>query len=319
MKTTLPLIAMALAFAAGGPAWAQEEKEPDYEGSKDHPLISRYPDARICDYTYTTFEVYKLAVGPTNPETEKLTKMLPLEGKITRIRYSIPIQRSSLEVFRNYEAAFKKGGFEILYSGQGEALGPQFSAAAFPQINTGDAERSRYIAVKLARSGGDVYAALIVNQTEACAAEVQLDVIEVKPMESDLVKTDAAALLDEIGRTGKASVYGILFDVAKSDIKPESEASIAEIGKLLKGNPKLCLFVVGHTHGLGDYAANVKLSQERAEAVVKALVSKHGVDAKRLKAVGVGPVAPVGSNKTEEGKARNRRVELVEQILGDGK
>jgi OmpA-OmpF porin, OOP family len=307
-STLATLSVLAVALAVGLPVWAQEEKEPDFEGSKDHPLVSRYPDSWITYYQSLQFDRYALPVGPTDPDTEKLTKTLPLEGKVTRITYCVPSSRSSLEVFKNYEAAFKKGGFQTIYAAEGETLGSAFLAAAYPRNNAGDIERTRYAAVKLPRPSGDVYAALMVTQTEGQRNEVQLDLIEVKPMEADLVKTDAAALLAEIGRTGKASVYGILFDVAKADIKPESEVAIAEIGKLLKANPGLRLFVVGHTHGIGDYAANVKLSQDRAEAVVKVLVAKHGIDAARLKAVGVGPVAPVGSNKTEEGKARNRRV-----------
>jgi outer membrane protein OmpA-like peptidoglycan-associated protein len=108
-------------------------------------------------------------------------------------------------------------------------------------------------------------------------------------------------------------VYGIYFDTGKSDVKPESDAALREIAKLLSQEAKLKLYVVGHTDSVGQLDANMKLSQARAEAVSKTLAAKHGVAASRLKAMGAGPISPVASNATEDGKAKNRRVELVEQ------
>jgi OOP family OmpA-OmpF porin len=114
------------------------------------------------------------------------------------------------------------------------------------------------------------------------------------------------------GRSGEVAIYGIYFDTGKSDLKPESELALDEIAKLLKENLALNVFIVGHTDMVGDPAANVKLSQARAQAVVTALVTKNEIAASRLTPFGAGPYAPVASNKTEEGRAKNRRVELVE-------
>ena len=127
------------------------------------------------------------------------------------------------------------------------------------------------------------------------------------------VVADAAAFGNDLKATGHAAVYGIYFDSGKSDVKPESEAALKEVAKLLSGDPALKLLVVGHTDSVGQLEANMKLSQARAEAVVQALVKGHGVAAARLKAQGAGPIAPVATNRTEEGRAKNRRVELVEQ------
>jgi len=96
-------------------------------------------------------------------------------------------------------------------------------------------------------------------------------------------------------------------------IKPESEPALAEMAKLLKDNPSLNVFIVGHTDNTGTFEHNMKLSLDRATAVVNALVSGHGIAAARLKAVGDGPTAPVASNDTDEGRAKNRRVELVKR------
>jgi outer membrane protein OmpA-like peptidoglycan-associated protein len=124
---------------------------------------------------------------------------------------------------------------------------------------------------------------------------------------------DAKSFSDDIKATGHTAIYGIYFDTGKSAIKPESEGALGEIAKLLKSDPGLKLHVVGHTDNVGVMEANVKLSQDRANAVVQALAGKHGIAGARLKASGVGPLAPVASNDTDEGKQKNRRVELVKQ------
>jgi outer membrane protein OmpA-like peptidoglycan-associated protein len=123
----------------------------------------------------------------------------------------------------------------------------------------------------------------------------------------------AQDIAQNIKDTGKASLFGIYFDTGKAEIKPESEASLQEIAKYLKMEPKKNFYVVGHTDNVGTFDANLKLSKDRADAVVKALVDKYGIPAAQLTAWGDGPTAPVASNATEEGKAQNRRVELVAQ------
>ncbi len=137
-------------------------------------------------------------------------------------------------------------------------------------------------------------------------------VVENKPME-DEVTTNAAALNKGISETGKIAVYGIYFDTAKSVVKPESKPTIDEIVKLLNQNSKLKLFVIGHTDSDGSLESNMKLSSDRAAAVVKSLV-ENGIQSARLKSAGVGPYCPVENNRTDEGKAKNRRVELVEML-----
>lgn len=127
------------------------------------------------------------------------------------------------------------------------------------------------------------------------------------------VVADAKAMLADIQTKGSASVYGIYFDFNKADIKPESEPAIKEIAKLLHENKTLKLYVVGHTDNVGSLDYNLKLSKARADAVVKELVTKYKISPERLKAYGVGSLAPVATNRTEEGRAKNRRVELVEQ------
>jgi outer membrane protein OmpA-like peptidoglycan-associated protein len=139
-----------------------------------------------------------------------------------------------------------------------------------------------------------------------------IHLIEKQAMKQDVL-ADASAMGKSIKETGKAALYGIYFDTGKADVKPESDETLKEIGKLLKEDPTLKLYVVGHTDNKGTLEANMKLSQDRAIAVVNALIGKQGVAASRLKACGDGPTAPIATNDSEEGRALNRRVELVKQ------
>jgi OmpA-OmpF porin, OOP family len=228
--------------------------------------------------------------------------------------YTNPHDRSTLEIFRSYQQALTKAGFQTLFTCSAAECG---DASNEPVADLGYwcvtnkiqcPEPMRYIAAKLPRAAGDAYAAIKVR-TE----ETYVIVVEVKPMQTGMVTVNANALADDITKSGHVAVYGIYFDTGQAVIKPESQPVIAEIAKMLNAQPSLKLHVVGHTDNVGALAANMALSRQRAEAVVTALVSGHGIAAARLIANGVGPLAPVASNAVEDGRAKNRRVELVQQ------
>jgi hypothetical protein len=288
------------------------------EGSKDHPLISRYPGSVIENYLTREFDEFTLPLGKL--ADEKFTKSQHLEGKVTRIVYGAFEGRSVLEVFRNYQGALKKAGFETLFTcGPQDCLGPGRSNARVYGNGEyddywGPDHGIHYVSAKLARPEGDVYVSLLIDdQGGNFRPNVELYVIEMKPMESDLITVDAASLANDINRTGHASVYGIYFDTGKADIKPESDATLKEIAKLLQGDPILKLYVVGHTDNQGALDLNMDLSRRRADAVLAALTTKYAVPAGRLRSYGCGPYSPVASNDSEDGRAKNRRVELVKQ------
>ena len=291
-------------------------QDKDANGSKDHPLVSRYPGSFIRDYMQKEYDEFTLPLGKL--VDDKFTKSQPLEGKITRIIYSAPLGRSTLEVFRNYQGALRNGGFTTLFTC---ALGQCLErGGCFAKLYSNYAEcwteqhGVRYLSAKLARPEGDVYVSVFTeNGMSNSGPAVHLYVIEMKPMEAELITVDAASLANDLNRTGHASVYGIYFDTGKADVKPESDAALKEIAKLLQQDPKLKLHVVGHTDNVGTLVSNMDLSRRRADAVAKVLTTKYTIAASRLDAQGVGPLAPVASNKTEEGRAKNRRVELVEQ------
>jgi outer membrane protein OmpA-like peptidoglycan-associated protein len=141
--------------------------------------------------------------------------------------------------------------------------------------------------------------------------DYNLTIVESKAMQQEVV-ADAKVMRNELAETGRTVVPGIYFDTASATIKPESEPALAEIAKLLNGTPALKVYVVGHTDSVGSLESNLKLSSDRAASVVRALTAR-GIAASRLKSAGVGPYAPVASNDTDTGKAKNRRVELVQQ------
>jgi OmpA-OmpF porin, OOP family len=140
----------------------------------------------------------------------------------------------------------------------------------------------------------------------------RLTIVEREIMEQEVV-ADANAMGNDINSSGHVSLYGIFFDSGKSDLKPESDSAIIQIYKLLTNNAALKLYVVGHTDNVGNIEANMKLSNDRAFEVVNTLVGNYGIAADRLKSYGVASLAPVASNDTEDGRAKNRRVELVKQ------
>ena len=120
-------------------------------------------------------------------------------------------------------------------------------------------------------------------------------------------------MAEEISASGRVAIYGIYFDFDKADLKPESKPTLDEIAKLLNELPELELVVVGHTDNVGSLDHNMALSKQRAAAVAAALVQDYGIPAQRLTSWGIGYLSPVASNQTDDGRALNRRVELVER------
>ena len=178
----------------------------------------------------------------------------------------------------------------------------------------------RYLAAKRSRPEGDVYVSMYVATNRATYHKetqdhpvILLDVIDAVPIETGMVTVDAAAMAKDISTTGHVALYGIHFDTDKADPKPESQPTLQEIAKLLKQDVSLKLYIVGHTDNVGLFDYNVGLSERRAAAVVRELTTKHGIAATRLKPGGVGMLSPVAPNNGEDGRAKNRRVELVKQ------
>lgn len=180
--------AILLTILAAGALYAQEQ---DLKGSEDHPMISRFPGTSIVRYDKKGLDEYTLLLDKI--EKGKLTKTQKLEGKVFQITYAAPQDRSILEIYRNYESALKKAGFEIIFMGKSQELGgkawmAKFVGATSRTVPYGKAalgthleDTYRYLAAKLTRPEGTVYAAICVGGSWFQKYPmVQLDVIEVK-------------------------------------------------------------------------------------------------------------------------------------------
>ncbi|MBI3137934.1 MAG: OmpA family protein [Sphingobacteriales bacterium] len=148
----------------------------------------------------------------------------------------------------------------------------------------------------------------IENAEDSDDQGFDLFIVEVEDMKQDV----EVSMSEEIDRNGKFALYGILFDVGKSVIKPESAPALQLVIDYLNDNPAVKIHVVGHTDNTGVFTSNITLSKSRAKAVKDYLISK-GIGAKRLLSDGVASLCPVSTNDTEEGRAKNRRVEIVKQ------
>jgi OmpA-OmpF porin, OOP family len=274
-RTTFLILATQLLLAI--PAAAQQKDAP---GCKDPALFPvRMPNYHIemCETKpFGSFDFF----------TVKPPKKT-VEGEFTFVKYAADKSediRSGLEVVRNYENALKKIGGKI----QGSV--PNWWVNGTVVID-----------------GKEVWA-----QAEKGNSKIWIRIVKKQEMQQIIV-ADAAAFSNDLKMTGHVAVEGIYFDTASATLKAESGAALAEIAKLLKAEPALKLYVVGHTDTVGNVDANLKLSQERAASVIKALTVQHGIAAARLRPFGNGPFAPVASNRTDDGRAKNRRVELVAQ------
>jgi len=269
-----------------------------------------------------------------------------LEGRYTRLVYLIPENRSPLEVLRNYQDEIKAKGGSILFEckegecggdarrgiqgGGGDASLGMFlypgERLTEPRWSNGwcavtaNINGQRYAAAEIPGSGAHVsvlaYTIDEPQKSDACNAfngrtVAVVDLVEAKGREQKMVTVQAGEMAKAISNEGRIALYGILFDFNKADVKGESAPTLDEMGKLLKDNPALKLLVVGHTDNVGNFPFNMDLSQRRAAAVVAALASR-GAAKDRLTPVGVSFASPIATNKTEEGRAKNRRVELVE-------
>lgn len=318
MKSVLVVGLWILVSISAG--FAEADAPKDREGSQDHPLLRRYEGSVISKYDHKEFNEYTIPLGKF--VGDKFSSSAQLEGDVTSLVYVIPKGRSTLEVMRNYEKEQKANGYTSLLAIAGsDADRIQYSANPKFDRAYGKDGQFRLNVWKGIRKEGDVHIVLFaleslfgdsIMNVEKGQTLLFADVLVKKPMEADKL-VGAKEMADQIAETGRVALYGIFFDTNKTDLKPESEPTLQEMATLMKSQPMLKLLVVGHTDNVGTFASNTDLSQRRAQAVVNMLISKHGIAKERLTPVGDSFSAPVASNKTEEGRAKNRRVELVEQ------
>lgn len=268
-------LAVCLALAVLGVLPLAVAAQEDEAGCKDHPLLTRMKGFAIygCESSFDAVEFY---VGEEETKT--------VEGQKTFLSYSLregEAKPSELQILRNYENALTAAGGTVVY------------------------KSGNYLAMKIVKGQGQIWVAV---QPSNYGADYTLTIVEVGEMVQEVTAGDMLAALNKDGRIA----LSIHFDTGNATIRPESERIVGEIAALLKGNPDLELSIEGHTDSTGTPQVNKALSDERAKAVLAA-VAALGVDAGRMSAAGWGQDRPVADNATEEGRARNRRVEIVKK------
>lgn len=249
----------------------------DVKGSSDHPLFpNRMPGYSISNYQQQGFSSYRFRTRP--PQS--------VEGKYTRIHYYLKDTNQhpgGLAIRRNYENAIKSVGGQVVFSDDNVSV------------------------MKATRNGVEVWAEVQAS-TNYVGRYYFLHIVEREAMQQVITADAMAAAIDKDGFIA----LDIHFATGKAEILPESRPVIDEIVSLLKKRPDLRIGVEGHTDNTGTPASNKTLSEARAKAVAAAIVAA-GINARRVDAAGFGQERPIADNRTEEGRAKNRRVEIVKR------
>jgi OmpA-OmpF porin, OOP family len=318
------LLALVLSFGA-----AQAD---DVKGARDYPGIGRFAGSSIIGYQNLPHDEFKLPLAPVKTD-EQFQWVLPdvreIEGKVTGFVYAVPPGKSSLEVFRNYQNALKNVGYAVLFKCELEECGNEQVLAQKVYRDSHIMANSDIASAQAAMYGEDIrylvaqktaapesYVSLLVAREahvrQPDSVSVVMHVIEPKGMGQSMVFVDAAKMSGDISAQGHVALYGIYFDTGSAEVKPTSDPTLAEIAKMMKESNRKVI-VVGHTDTQGGFDYNMDLSTRRAKAVADVLAKRYGIQQARLQAAGVGYLAPVASNASDEGRAKNRRVELVQQ------
>ena len=276
MKKKFETAAVTIFFFFAFLGFGTNLQAQDAGDCKDHPLFSRMANFVIQDCDSKDFDSMEF-VGQNDETTV-------VEGKKTFVSYVIKEGAkapSYLQVLNNFENAAKKMG------------------------GTTESKGAYDIYLKISKDQSEIW---VWVRALSDGEEYELYIVEKKAMVQEV---EAGDILSELNTKGFAVLY-INFDTDKAVIKPESMPTVNEIAAMLKANPAIAVSIEGHTDNTGSPSHNKTLSQKRAEAVVNALVNQ-GIDSQRVSAVGWGQDKPIADNKTEEGRAKNRRVEIVKK------
>jgi outer membrane protein OmpA-like peptidoglycan-associated protein len=303
----------------------------DVPGASDPEGFPRISDSVITGYEHSKHDIGRFYNG----HKERSKRYTEAEGKRTRIAYVTPKNVSTVQILRSYQSGFADIGevsnvFECRPPTQCK-LGPvkndQLKITSVPKhlqwvyYDRNDLDRVYWygtVAAENALYHVSLYSG-IQNDGERNLkrfhgrALIWLDIIEVSKFKPTLEFVTAEVITSKINQNGRVALYGIQFEFDSAKLTNESSREIAEVAKTLQEDKQTSFYVVGHTDNVGSYDYNQKLSEERANTVIKALVERHKIKQERLQSVGVGPVSPLASNDSEDGKTLNRRVELVKK------
>ncbi|MES2981562.1 MAG: OmpA family protein [Verrucomicrobiota bacterium] len=334
---------LIVSLFAAGCLFGEEDFTKDKPGSADHPALKRMEGSVIVFHEKKAFAEQCVALERVVFDYAG-QKILPfkhemVEGPQTQILYRAPANAGTLEVLRQYQVDLKAGGFESLFEGKGgdesestldngydRFLSQVYKSHGLPEkIYTPLSLNKdfRYAAFSKSTDVGQTFVTIFTASntdwpgafgTEKGQVLTLVMITEKKGMVDRMVKVTASEMDKSLTASGRIALYGINFDFNKAEVRTDSTEALTEIGSLMKANPALKILVVGHTDSIGGFETNKSLSQRRAEAVVSALTDRFGVAKDRLFPVGVAFAAPLESNESEGGRAKNRRVELVKIV-----
>lgn len=322
------LVLFPLLFAA--PLSATEWPHADVPHSKDTPVVSRFAGSTIVSYQETHYDEVALPQGAL--QHSDFAKTLPASGKVTRIVYATPAGKTPAEVLANFRDSLQGSGFKVLYtctagSAASACGGYNFAHGYADTILSQDSEHRnmivdllfsadddvRYLLAELQRDGHKLDVGVMVTKNGDNPTGVLLQVVENGQMPAGQVTVDATAITKGLRSEGKIALYGLKFATDSAELTADSQATLKLMSDVLHQQAKLRVYIVGHTDNTGSLDHNLALSQHRAESVVKALTTRFGIAADRLSARGLASYSPVANNHAEADKAKNRRVEMVEQ------
>ncbi|MEE2025257.1 OmpA family protein [Alkalimonas mucilaginosa] len=303
---------------------AKADNRQDADGAGDHPAVKRVAGSFIRTFERDDFAQVMLPAGALDLRTRAYSDDLAVEGEHLRMIYEFTDPDiSPLRVHRSYLHTLEEQGFDILFSGEGDELVSAGRSANF-------LTQHRHLAANgPIQVRQNVYYILAQKPAEALTVSVStylfagnnprgtgvtVNVVTEEAMEVSMEHRPLTSneMADSLIESGRVAIQDILFAFDSDEILPESADSLSTIATLLQEQAELRLLVVGHTDDVGDFDYNLRLSLQRATAVVSYLQQRHNVDSARLQASGAGMMAPIASNRNEAGRSLNRRVELVE-------
>ncbi len=305
----------------------------DVSGGRDPEGLKRYENSELIAYRQPKVDEFTLPLGrPIKMgDVPKYEKSESLVGRVSRYAYLAPEGVTAAALFLNYKSEFEAMGLETLYTKKpgergwfGVTFNQQSAEDKLAHILAYNQAEERVFVGKTTAETPTYYYLFVTTykdgqrgihdkKVQKGSALAYLQVIAPEKIQQKMVFVDAAKMASELASQGRVALYGLYFDTAKDTLREDSLSTVEEIAKLLKEHPELKVRLVGHTDNEGQPDYNLDLSRRRAAKVAKALTGSQGILAERLDSFGCGLYAPIASNDSAEGKAKNRRVELVKQ------
>ncbi len=286
------------------PAWAEPLRMPS------NAILAADEAARL--------DSYDIAIGPWTAEG---TPILVAEGKLQRQVWQMrAVGLTTLQVIRPLRAQLRNDGYRVVFEcadqrcgGFDFRFGLDLLAPPAMQVNLGD---FRYLAAQKGSGDAQELIAIIASQLG------QVSYVHVTSVGQDAAPVQATAPITQgetgpmdleatLDALGHATLDDLAFETGSARLGPGPFASLATLGSYLQRYPTRAVALVGHTDSSGGLAANIRLSKRRAGSVLERLVTDYAVPRRQLEAQGMGYLAPVASNLTQEGRDANRRVEVI--------